>query len=817
MIYHSNPFTLKSKYISLDSRQIYEPSQTAFFAVKGVHHDGHQFIEQLHQQGIREFIVERAAWHGPLTEKASQWENTSIWVVENSIQSLQEIVRLHRINYTIPVVGITGSNGKTICKEWLSVLLKNKYQVIKSPKSFNSQIGVPLSVWGINAQHTVGVFEAGISQKNEMARLEPIIRPNMGILSHMGEAHGKNFASDEEKLAEKLQLFKHCKTLVFRDTEHSSFIRANMAMQNPSCELIAWSTEDSNQAIFVHWSKTAQGSQIKCQKKNQSEVFLSIKTALTDEASLENLTNCIIQASLLGMTSIEIDEASKWVKPVSMRLEIKEGLRGNKIIDDSYNNDIDGIKFALPLFKQYEEKKKVLILSDLIENGLNESELFKQIAQYIQPYAIDTLIGIGEQIYRNKAAFDQIATYKNTEEFIKSSDLLQISNAVILLKGARKFNFEKITQALETKTHCTKLEINLDALTNNLSYYRKAIDPETKIMAMVKAFAYGTGSIEIAKILQQQDIDYLTVAYTDEGVNLRNNGIYKPIMVMNPQKEEFETLTSFSLEPQIYSFELLHALDEYSSENNINVKMHIKLDTGMKRLGFIPEEVDELCQELVNMPQVWTVSILSHLAASENPKHHDFTEEQISLFKKLATQVDYSIGYKTIWHIANSAAIQNYPNARFNMVRLGISMYGITSNPTVKIELENVISLKTYISQIKSVKKGETIGYGRIGQLQEDGRIAILAIGYADGMSRALGNGIGSVEIHGQLCPTIGAICMDMCMIDISHIEHVAVGDEAILFGGKIQIQDVAKLANTIPYELMTNISERVKRVYVRD
>jgi Alr-MurF fusion protein len=818
MIYPNEPIQLKSTYISLDSRQIYDPENTAFVAVRGINHDGHEYMETLYQKGVREFIVEKGSWVGQLPEKASQWINTSIWVVDNSIKTLQQLAHLHRIAFNLPVVGITGSNGKTTCKEWLYNLTKNEFNVVRSPKSFNSQIGVPLSVWAIQSHHTLGIFEAGISKMNEMEQLEPIIHPEYGIFTHFGEAHSQHFETDKIKLTEKLKLFRHSKKLIYRANEETNdWIRLEMQKNNPSCELVTWSTTDPNQSIFVYWKINGTRSQLKFQKKNQSEVFLDLHVELCDEASLENITHCIIQAHLLGLDKAKIELACKAIRPISMRLEIKEGVRNNQLIDDSYNNDMDGLRLALPLFKRYEEKSKVLIISDFIETGQKEGELYSIIVQLIKHHRIDHVIGIGHQLERNKHVFDQISTYTTTEDLIESGDLNSIHDSVILLKGARKFSFEKIVNALETKTHCTQLEINLEAIENNLTYYKSTIGNDTKIMGMVKAHAYGAGAVEIAKVLQTQGIDYLTVAFTDEGVNLRKNGIYTPIMVMNPQIEEFEKIIAYALEPEIYSFSMLDAIDEYCFHHGKNIKIHIKLDTGMKRLGFEPEEIDQLTEKLGQMPHLWVVSVLSHLAASENPKHKEFTENQINQFKHAAKSISTALGHRPLWHIANSAAIQNYPESRLDMVRLGINLYGITGNLIEKKSLENALILKTYISQIKNVKKGESVGYGRLGQFQENGKIATLAIGYADGYNRALGNGVGSFEIHGVLCPTVGNICMDMCMVDVSNIPLVKEGNEAIAFGGKIQLSDLAKSAQTIPYEIMTNISERVKRVYIRD
>jgi alanine racemase len=818
MINYTGPIQLKSNQISLDSRQINDPENTAFFAVKGIHHDGHQHIEPLYLKGVREFVVEKHSWNQQLTEKSKKWIDADIYVVNNTIEALQYWSIQHRNQFDLPIVAITGSNGKTCVKEWLSSLLNSKFQIVKSPKSYNSQIGVPLSILKIKKNHTLGIFEAGISQMNEMARLEKIIQPQMGILTHFGEAHGQNFTSDIEKLKEKLQLFKHAQQLIYRNTAtYGKIIQKYMQEINPHCVLIPWSTEDNNHDILAFWQKKDSHYLIKLKKAAQGEAFLAIKTELNDSASLENLTQCLILAHYLKLDALEIQKKVLTIKPISMRLEIKEGVRNNQLIDDSYNNDIDGLKLALPILKNSNKEQKVIIFSDLLETGIEENTLYEEIAKLLKQQKINQIIGIGECISKNAEKFEKIQTFKTTQELIQSGILNQINHSSILLKGARKFNFEHLVQQLETKTHCTQLEINLDAIQHNLRYYKQQIGPQTKLMVMVKAFAYGAGAIEVATILQNQGIDYLTVAYTDEGVQLRKNGIYVPIMVMNPQIQEFDQLTEFALEPEIYNFETLKALDDYSTQNGINVKIHLKLDTGMKRLGFEKGEINELKECLSNMPQLWVVSMLSHLVGSESEKHNNFTKKQVQLFQKMTSEIQEILGYKPILHIANSAAIKKHPKAKFDMVRLGIGLYGISQNDEEKTSLLSVLKLKTYISQIKSVKKNETIGYGRKGKLKTDGKIATLALGYADGYARKLGMGTGYFEINGQLCATAGAICMDMCMVDISHLKDVKIGDEAIAFGGKIQIESLAKKAETIPYELMTNISERVKRVYVRD
>ena len=817
MIYTLAPQSLKSILISLDSRQIYDAPNTAFFAVRGIHHDGHQYIENLYKSGIKEFIVEKVAWTGILSEKAKKWDDADFYVVENSIQTLQNLAALHRSKFDYKLVAITGSNGKTICKEWLATLLNGTYNLIKSPKSFNSQIGVPLSVWAMKSNHNLGIFEAGISKPGEMEKLETILKPSHGILTHFGEAHGANFSQEEHKLQEKLKLFKTSKTLIYRSGKWDKIIHTYIKSINPEIELIEWSTEDPTKNIFVHYIRSAYETQIKLKKASQSEPFIDIKTVLTDDASLENICHCLIMAHVLGMDNLALNLAIRRVKPISMRLEIKEGLRDITIIDDSYNNDIDGLRLALPLLMKYETKKKILILSDFLEIGLPEENLYTEINTMILNQKIDLIIGIGNQILKNKDKIIGIEVYQSTEDFLKSGKLNSLYNAAILLKGARKYNFEKLVYALENKSHCTQLEINLDALQHNLSYYKNKIGLETKLMVMIKAFAYGAGAVEIGQILQQQGVDYLTVAYTDEGVELRKNGIYTPIMVMNPQIEEFAKLIEYSLEPEIYSFELLKALDEYCLLNEQNIKIHIKLDTGMKRLGFESPEIESLANYLAEMPQLWVVSIMSHLVASESLEHDLFTKNQIAEFKKMSTILAQKLSYKPLLHIANSAAIENYPEAKLDMVRLGISLYGITENKKEIKKIENVLTLKTFISQIKQVDKNETVGYGRKGKVNKKSTIATLAIGYADGYPRSLGMGNGQIEINGELCPTIGAICMDMTMVDISHLKQVTTGDMALAFGGKIQLSKIANKANTIPYEIMTNISSRVKRVYIKN
>lgn len=818
MIIQGKPKFFNSKILAIDSRQIQNPADSLFIAIKGINHDGHQYIEELYHKGVREFIVEQEGWTSDLQEKSNNWERISVFVVKNSIQTLQEIAKEHREKFQFPIVAITGSNGKTTIKEWLSQILEDQYSVVKSPKSFNSQVGVPLSVWKINHNHSFGIFEAGISKPNEMNFLERIIQPTGGIFTNLGSSHGANFQNDFEKLKEKLNLFKKAHFLIFHDTNGlKNKITDYLVPINPNIQLIYWSETDINAPIFIYKKHQKGKIHIRFKKSTQSEVFLKLDFPDFDEASIENLINCVLMANHYAITQDVIQRKLIHLRSISMRLEMKDGINGNKIIDDTYNNDIEGLQFALSFMKENHRKNKMIILSEMIETGLLEEELYQKIGQTINQYSIEKMIGIGKTFEKYQTNFKNLEVYKNTEDFLEKGGIKEIRDSLILIKGARKYQFERIVNRLLKKTHQTELIIHLNSLKNNLDYFKEKIGPNTKIMAMVKAFAYGAGSEQLTKTLEKQAIDYFAVAYTDEGIELRENGIYAPIMVLNPQIHEFDKLAEYQLEPEIYSLEILKEIDEYSTQNNKNLKIHLKIDTGMKRLGFESHEIEELIKILNQAPQLWVASIFSHLVASEDINQKSFTEKQIKDFKEISDKISQQIGYKPFLHINNSAGITYYPEANLDMVRLGIGLFGISSNPTIKKNLEEVLELKTYITQIKTVEKEETIGYGRKGKLKEKGKIATLGIGYADGFKRNLGLGKGQFLIKGKICKTVGNICMDMCMVDISHLKDVKVGDQAIAFSKELSIQKIAGLAETIPYEIMTSISPRVKRTYLID
>ena len=821
MNFQSLPIQTSAQYLLNDSRQLSSPQRSIFFAIRGLHHDGHQFLEDLYRKGVREFVVETKAITPTLMREMERMKEAKIWQVENSILAMQQIAKRHREQFELPIIAITGSNGKTIVKEWLSQLLSNRFKVVKSPKSYNSQIGVPLSIWQINESHNLGIFEVGVSRPNEMLNLEKVVQPEIGIFTNIGNAHSEFFDDNLQKIREKLLLFTHVKYLIYCAdyVEIDKIIQQEFIFQNTDCQLISWGRM-AESAISVDWTVEINNTKIWFKFSEQNPAF---DIPLTDDASIENAIYCIITLFHLGYNAVEIQARLQILRPVSMRLELKQGINQNYLIDDTYNNDLAGLTIALNFLTQQKQRtRKVLILSDLLETGIPERELYHQIAHLIKQRNLSEFIGIGEVIFRHKSLFSfqekhsdtKIHFFKNSQELLESELLKNFRDSVILIKGARRFGFEQIVNRLVQKTHGTVLEINLDAVTQNLNYFRDKIGQKTKIMVMVKAFAYGSGSSEVANLLQFHGVDYLAVAYTDEGISLRQNGIYLPIMVMNPSPNDFEQLIAYSLEPEIYSLNILKKFTEYVDSQKISSKIHVKLDTGMHRLGFEPEQIEVLIQILKSNPNLWVSTIFSHLVAADESKFDDFTESQVRQFTVMANQISKAIGYVPSRHLANSAGIARFPEARFDMVRLGIGMYGVAAKPEEQENLLTVGTLKTVISQIKYVKSSETVGYGRRGVLARDTKTATIAIGYADGFDRRFSGGIGEVLIQGQRCKVVGNVCMDMTMVDVTDVPHVQEGDEVIIFGNELTIMELAKKINTIPYEILTSVSERVKRVF---
>jgi Alr-MurF fusion protein len=791
-------------HLLLDSRKIISSADSIFFAIKGVRHDGHAFLSSLYQKGVRHFIVEENA-----RINATHYKDASVWEVPNAIQALQKLVTFHRNQFTLPVIGITGSNGKTIVKEWLAQLLNKDFSIVKNPKSYNSQIGVPISVWEINKHHTLGIFEAGISLPNEMTQLESVIRPTIGIFTNIGPAHEEGFQNRKEKIHEKLKLFAHANIIFYR----KDYTEIHAAVSKLSIKTFTWSDKSPADLQITQLEKDKHGCKVNLLFSGES---FSLYLPFSDEASIENILHCVCVLLHYNITESDIQERLNTLLPVAMRLELKEGINGSYIIDDTYNNDLSGLTMAINFLDQQKQRtKKTIILSDLLESGLEEGKLYGQIAGILKEKNISRIIGIGKNIRKHKELFTAVSSsfYETTEEFLSQLNTNSFSNEIILIKGARIFAFEKIVRLLQQKMHGTILEINLDALAHNLNFYRSQLKPGTKIMVMVKAFAYGSGSFEVANLLQFHRADYLAVAYADEGVALRDNGITVPIMVMNPSYQTFDKIIHYKLEPEIFSFKILEEFLQYLSENKTTATIHLKLDTGMHRLGFEEKDLELLLQKIAGTSPVHIASIFTHLAAADEAVHNSFTQSQLEKFNRMTDRLEQTLGYKTIRHAVNSAGILRFPEAHMGMVRLGVGLYGVEANGLRQEELQTVGTLKTIISQIKKVEAGESIGYSRKGMAEKPTTIATIAIGYADGYDRGFSNGKGKVLINGSLCPIIGNVCMDMCMVDITGVD-ASEGDEVIIFGKNPSILELSKIIGTIPYELLTGVGERVKRVF---
>ncbi|HMU45287.1 MAG TPA: alanine racemase [Chitinophagaceae bacterium] len=771
--------------IIFDSRKINKPTTSLFFALKGPRKDGHDFIGELYQKGVRNFVVSKSI-------HAEEYTGANIITVRDTLNALQTLAAWHRSQFNIPVIGITGSNGKTIVKEWLYQLLQSDYNIVRSPKSYNSQIGVPLSVWQMNEQHTLAIFEAGISRPGEMEKLEKIIRPTIGILTNIGEAHGEGFESKEQKENEKRILFKNA--------ELPEALKIKEVVQEKA------------------------GTKIVATQKGNDHNPILIYIPFSDDASVQNAITCWQVMLMLGYDNSVIEERMKNLQPVNMRLELKKGINGCSVINDSYSADLSSLEIALNFLNQQSGgQKKTVILSDFLQSSLSFKDLFGQIINELCKYNVSRLIGIGEHISSWLQASGvkndiEIETFLSTDDFIRHFRFSTLRDELILVKGARIFAFERIVQLLELKAHETVLEINLSAIVHNLKEYQKLLEPETKIMGMVKAFAYGSGGAEIAGILQYHKVDYLGVAYADEGVELRKAGISLPIMVMNPEESAFDVITEYNLEPELYSFEMLNSFDEYLKKEGVqNYPVHIEIETGMNRLGFAVEEMRRLIDSLKKTTSIKVQSVFSHLAASEDVLQDEFTHQQFNKFKKAADQLKNGLEYQFLCHIANSAGTIRHKYLQLQMVRLGIGLYGVDSSETNLLELQTVATLKSTIAQIKSIRKGESISYNRKTIVSRDSLIATIRIGYADGYPRRLGNGKGQVYVKGKMAPVVGTICMDMFMIDVTEIAGVKEGDEVVIFGKELPVQEVAKWAETIPYEIMTGISQRVKRMYYEE
>jgi Alr-MurF fusion protein len=812
-VHGNNEHNVIIRNLLIDSRKIITAENSLFFAIKGERNDGHIFISDLYEKGVRSFVV------STLPKDLNIFSDAAFVIVKDTLFGLQLLCAYHRERFHIPVIGITGSNGKTLVKEWLFQLLREDKSIVRSPKSFNSQVGVPLSVWQMNDDHDLAIFEAGISKPNEMALLQQIIQPTIGLITNIGQAHDENFENQKQKVTEKLKLFTHSEVLIYCRDYLSIHEEISNTKHFPELSVFTWSRRSRADLLVGRISKSVADTEIQAVYKND---FIRIHIPFTDEASIENAIHCWAMMLYLGYENGVIAERMKFLSPVAMRLELKEGINNCSIINDSYNSDLGSLSIALDFLNQQKQHpKKTLILSDILQSGKNEENLYKEVAENIHKKGISRLIGIGEAISRQSHLFNvEKSFYNSTAEFLQQYNNSFFRDETILLKGARAFGFEAISKVIQQKAHETILEINLNAIVHNLNYFRSRIKADTKIMAMVKAFSYGSGSFEIANILQFHRVDYLAVAYADEGIELRKAGITLPIMVMNPEEQSYDSMIQYNLEPEIYSFRVLNMFEETvkRSERNLSkqIAIHIKLDTGMHRLGFEPEDVNELIVRIKNNKQLKIRSIFSHLVATDEAEHDQFTWQQIRKFTDMSDNIQSHLDYPVLKHILNSAGISRFPDAQFDMVRLGIGLYGIGTNAAEQTQLQNVSTLKTSISQIKNIPTNETIGYSRKGVATRDTKIATVPIGYADGLSRKLSNGKGKMFVKGKPAPIIGNVCMDMCMIDITDI-NANENDEVIVFGEAYPIAEVAKDVGTIPYEVLTNVSRRVKRVYYQE
>ena len=795
----------------IDSRHLVDARQALFFALKSVRNDGHKYIKELYDKGLRSFVVKRLP-DEPLSDAA-------FVVVADTLKALQTLAAHHRQQFDIPVIGITGSNGKTIVKEWLYQMLSPDHNIVRSPKSYNSQVGVPLSVWQMNATYDMGIFEAGISEPDEMMALQDIIRPTIGVFTNIGQAHEENFINRAQKVGEKMNLFTKAESLVYcmdYSEIHQVVIRSGMASK---VKLFTWSRKFEEADLQV--TEVTMGekhSQVQCRYQGTT---LSFTIPFTDAASIENAIQCIAVGLLMQMKPEVIAERLMTLTSIAMRLEIKAGMNNCTIINDYYNSDVNSLSIALDVMKQqHQHKHNVVILSDILQSGRNEMDLYTEIGQLLKTKGVDTLIGIGEGISRQANKFDmECFFYPNVGDFLARFPFSKFNNQTILLKGARAFEFEQIGMELQEKAHETVLEINFNHLVSNLNHFRSKIKPETKLMVMVKAFGYGSGNLEVSNVLQFHNVDYLTVAFADEGVELRRAGINLPIMVMSPEVNSYDNIIKYHLEPEVFSFRNLEfiekAMENLALPEAHPLNVHIKLDTGMHRLGFSNDELPELIRRIKANPMLNVKSVFSHLATADNPAEDEFTLSQIHNFEE-GSQMIVDAFPHVLRHILNTAGISRFPQYQFDMVRLGIGLYGVPTCEADKGVLQPVVSLKTTINQIKRIPAGDSIGYNRHGHAEHDMRIGIVPIGYADGLSRLLGNGNGKFYVNGQQVPVIGDICMDMCMLDLTHVT-AAEGDTVVIFDAEHDIADIAKACQTIPYEIMTRVSQRVKRVYYQE
>ncbi|NLJ07121.1 MAG: bifunctional UDP-N-acetylmuramoyl-tripeptide:D-alanyl-D-alanine ligase/alanine racemase [Sphingobacteriales bacterium] len=809
------------KYVVTDSRNFLRKQNAVFIAIKGQNNDGHKYIRELAEKGIRNFIIDNQRFIEDLPENIIHGLN--VILCHNSVDALQQIAFAHRKKFKIPVAAVTGSNGKTIVKEWIAQLSANVKKVRVSPKSYNSQIGVPFSLLTLNESDEMAVFEAGISTVGEMQKLAGIIDPESGILTNIGNAHQEGFSTIEQKLREKLLLFRNSSKLIYcKDHEFIDTYIHKLKKEgffNKNIELVTWSLkpDGDSKLKITHQEITTAGRKVSFEWQGKTYSFL---IPFSDQASFENCLHALLFLLEYHFSPDYLTSRMADLQPVEMRLEIKEGIHSCLLINDTYNSDINSLAIALDnLVYQGKNRKKTAIISDILQSGTNPEQMYSHISQMLRLRNIDKVIGIGKNMKRFENLFDKNASfYLSTDEFLKNINPDSFRDEAILIKGARVFSFEKITALLQRKIHATVLEINLNHLIHNLNVFRSKLKPDTKVMAMVKAFSYGSGNINVSNILEYNQVDYFGVAYADEGIELVNAGIRKPIMVMNPDIESLSSILSYGLEPEIYSFRLLNTLTDIYRKSPFSnkVKIHLKFDTGMHRLGFSLTDVPEIALILEKNPYLDVASVFTHLSSAEISDYDSFTLNQLTVFEKICKELKSKGINGFLRHALNSAAIIRFNDHQYEMVRLGIGLYGIDITGNIQESLKNVITFKTVISQIKEIEAGESVGYSRSYIAKKNMRIATIGVGYADGFPRKLGNGTGQVLVNGHKVPVIGNVCMDMTMIDISDIPANE-GDEVIIFGDELPLSEISKGLETIPYEVLTNISQRVKRVYYKE
>ena len=796
-----------------DSRSLGFPEETLFFAIKTKHGNGHRYIEELYNRGVRHFVVNSV-------ESIARYPDTNYIVVDNSLEALQRLAAHHRSQFNIPIIGITGSDGKTIVKEWLYQLTAGSYNVTRSPRSYNSQIGVPLSVWMLDSNSNLGIFEAGISRPQEMERLEHIVRPTIGIVTNISSAHQENFSTIQEKCIEKLSLFAGCDIIIYN--ADNTILEQGIAQSILPAREIAWSRKDPERALYIKSvTKDNCGTTI---EYNYLTTGSSYRIPFLDEASIEDSINCLAAALYLMIPPEVIAERMAQLEPVAMRLEVKEGKQGCMIINDSYNSDTVSLDIALDFMERRCNMspglKRTLILSDIKQTGESALSLYGTVMKNLKERKIEKFIGVGKEISSQagkiREADIECHFFDTTGELLSSHAIKNMRNECILIKGSRSFHFEDISEVLEKKVHQTILEVNLSALRDNLNRYRNNLNPETRTVCMVKASAYGAGALEVGRTLQECNVNYLAVAVADEGAELRKEGITTGIIVMNPEPSSYKTLFDNKLEPEVYSFGMLKSLIQAACHEGItDYPVHIKIDSGMHRLGFLPEEIPALVEIMKGQVSLTPRSVFSHFVGSDSTLFDTFSKTQIERFTVAADTLQAAFPHKILRHICNSAGAERFTDVQFDMVRLGIGLYGI-SPMGEDATLHPISTLKSIILQIHDVPADETVGYSRKGQLKRDSRIAALPIGYADGLNRKLGNGRGYCIVNGKKAPYIGNICMDVCMIDVTDIECKE-GDTVEIFGPQLPAAQLAEWLDTIPYEILTSVSTRIKRVYYSD